>query len=265
MSRIGPTFTALQTAGRTAFMPYVVAGDPDLATTGRLIPALEEAGASLIELGVPFSDPLADGPTNQAAAERALRAGTTLPAILETVRAVRAETQIPLLLMGYYNPFLHYGLERFCREAADAGVDGLIIPDLQPDDAGELRPAAEAAGLDTVFLIAPTSPPERLALAGRETRGFVYAVSLTGVTGARDELAPALADFVAKAREHVQLPVCVGFGISTPAMARQVAAVADGVIVGSAIVKRIAAAAEEGRDPVPEVGAFVRSMTEALP
>lgn len=264
MSRIADVFARKKAEGRAAFMPYLMAGDPDLETTRRLIPALAEAGAGLIELGVPFSDPLADGPTIQEASVRALRNDTTLAGVLEVVRDVRQTCDIPICLMGYYNPFFQYGIERLCRDAADAGADGFIIPDLQPDDVGEIRPHAEAAGLDTVFLVAPTSTDKRLDLAAQESRGFVYAVSLTGVTGARDALPPDLTNFIARARKHVSLPIAVGFGIKNAAMARQVAAVADGVIVGSAVVKIIAEAATSGSDPVPPAAAFVRELADAV-
>lgn len=264
MSRISQTFAALKAENRTAFMPYLMAGDPDLDATRKLILAMAEAGADLIELGVPFSDPLADGPTNQLAAERALQSGTTLDGIFAMVRELRKDSQIPVCLMGYYNPFFHYGLEAFCRNAAEAGVDGLIIPDLQPDDVAEIRPHADAAGLDTVFLIAPTSTPERLACVSRESRGFVYAVSLTGVTGTRTELPPELGSFLELARKHIDLPIAVGFGISNAEMAKGVSAVADGVIVGSAIVKRIAESVEKNADPLPPVKAFVATLSEAM-
>lgn len=260
MGRIEDTFARCRAAGRAAFMPYLVAGDPDLETTARLLPAFAEAGADLIELGVPFSDPMADGSTNQRAAERALRSGTTLRGVLDMVKTIRPALSVPINLMGYYNPFFHYGLERFFRDAAEAGVDGLIVPDLQPDDAAEVRAYADAAGVATIFLIAPTSTPERLALVARESRGFVYAVSLSGVTGERTTLPPDLSTFVDRAASAISLPLAVGFGISTPAMARGVAAVADGVIVGSAIVKRIEAAVEGGADPVVAASSFVREM-----
>lgn len=263
MTRIEDTFARCREAGRAAFMPYLVAGDPDMEATARLIIAFAEAGADLIELGVPFSDPMADGPTNQRAAERALLSGTTLRGILEMVKSIRASVSIPINLMGYYNPFFHYGLERFFQDAADAGVDGLIVPDLQPDDAAEVRDLADAAGVATIFLIAPTSTPARLARVAQESRGFVYAVSLSGVTGERTSLPPDLTAFVDRAKATIPLPLAVGFGISTPAMAQGVADVADGVIVGSAIVKRIEAAVEAGRDPVSETVPFLQSMVEA--
>ncbi len=263
MSRIAETFTKLKEEDSAAFMPYLVAGDPDLATTLELLKGVSAAGADLIELGVPFSDPMADGPTNQLAAERALKSGTTMPKILDLVKEFRKTSQTPIMLMGYYNPFFHYGLDKFCKDAAEAGVDGLIIPDLQPDDAGELKPHAIPNGIDPVYLIAPTSTPERLALVAKESRGFVYAVSLTGVTGARSKLPPELNDFIDTARISIDLPLCVGFGIGDPTMAREVAKFADGVIVGSAVVKRIAQAAEEGKSPVESVSVFVREMADA--
>ncbi len=264
MSRNAEVFARLKAEGRAAFMPYVMAGDPNLEATARLLPALAEAGADLIELGVPFSDPMADGPTNQRAAERALKGGAKLGLILELVKKVRQKIATPINLMGYYNPFFNYGPEKFCRDAAAAGVDGLIIPDLQPDDAGELRPYADAAGLDTIFLIAPTSTPARLERVAREGRGFTYAVSLTGVTGARAELPADLGEFIARAREKISLPLAVGFGIGTPAQVAQVAALAQGVIVGSAIVKVMENEILAGRDPVAPTAAFVRELTAPL-
>lgn len=264
MERIAAAFDRARTEKRALFMPYLVAGDPDLETSKRLILALAEAGAGMIELGVPFSDPMADGPTNQLAAQRALASGTTLPGILAMVKELRADCDIPINLMGYLNPFYRYGLETLFHDAAEAGVDGFIIPDLQPDDVAEVRAHADATGVATVFLIAPTSTPERLALVARESRGFVYAVSLTGVTGERQGLPPDLADFVARAREHIKLPIAVGFGISAPETAQAVGAVADGVIVGSAIVRRVAEASAAGSDPVPPVRDFAASLVAAL-
>jgi tryptophan synthase alpha chain len=264
MNRIEETFRRLQTERKAAFMPYLVAGDPDLDTTRRLIVEMEKNGADLIELGIPFSDPMADGPTNQLAAMRALKNGATLAKTLEMLSALRQETQIPIMLMGYYNPFYHYGLEKFCLDAAAAGADGLIIPDLQPDAAGEIRDFADASGLATVFLIAPTSTDERLKLVGRESRGFVYAVSLTGVTGARSALPGELTAFIERARKLISLPIAVGFGIGTPEMAQAVGKIADGVIVGSAIVKIIQHSVEAGNDPVIQVGEMVAKMAAAV-
>jgi len=264
MSRIEESFARLKAEGRAAFMPFLAAGDPDLSTTRRLVAAMAGAGADLVEIGIPFSDPIADGPTIQQANERALAAGTKVRDVLGMVADLRREIEIPMLLMGSYNPVYIYGVEDFCRAAAQAGADGLILPDLPPDEAEELTGPAEAAGLDTVFLVAPTSTDERLRLAGRASRGFVYVVSLTGVTGERDRVAADLAEFLVRARQHIRLPLAVGFGISTPQMAREVGRQAEGVIIGSAIVKRIAAACEAGRDPVPDVEAFVREVAGAI-
>jgi tryptophan synthase alpha chain len=264
MSRIDETFARLREEGRAAFMPFVTAGDPDLGVTRRVLLAMARAGADLIEVGIPFSDSIADGPTIQQANLRALRAGTTLAGVLETVRSVRAETDVPLVLMGSYNPVFVHGVEAFCREAAAAGADGLIIPDLLVDDAEELVRPARAAGLDTIFLVAPTSTDARLRRVAAAASGFVYAVSLTGVTGERQELAADLNDFLDRVRAAVSLPVAVGFGISTPAMAAQAARHADGVIIGSAIVKRLAAAAAAGEDPAAAAAAFVGEVSGAL-
>jgi tryptophan synthase alpha chain len=238
MSRIAERFAERKAAGEAAFIPYLTCGDPSLARTAELVRALDRAGADVIELGVPFSDPLADGPTIQAASTRALAAGTTLAKILGLVRELRPEVRAALLLFTYANPVWRFGLERFCREAAAAGADGLLVPDLPPEEAAALLKPARAHDLDTVFLAAPTSTPERLALIAAASRGFVYAVSLTGVTGARRELPPDLAAFVRRVKRAANpLPVAVGFGISTPAQARTVARLADGVVVGSALVK----------------------------
>ncbi len=264
IERLEDAFARAKGERRAAFMPYLVGGDPDPEISRRLILAMAEAGADIVELGIPFSDPMADGPTNQLAAMRALKSGTTLAKVLELVRAVRRDSQIPINLMGYLNPFHRYGLERFCLDAAAAGADGLIIPDLQPDDAGEICPYADAAGLATVFLIAPTSTTSRLELVARAGSGFVYAVSLTGVTGERQALPEELESFLTRARGTIQRPLAVGFGISTPEMAQAVGRIADGVIVGSAIVRRIQEAVESGNDPVDAVAQFVASVTAAL-
>lgn len=261
--RIADVFRRARERNRAALMPYLVAGDPDLPTSKRLVRAFAAAGADLLELGVPFSDPMADGPTNQAACQRALRSGTTLPKILEAIRDLRQDLDLPILLMGYYNPFFAYGLERFFHDAREAGVDGVILPDLPPDDASEIRSYADATGIATVFLVAPTSTPQRLHRVATESRGFVYAVSLTGVTGERDRLPEDLEDFLRRLRRTISLPIAVGFGIGTPAMVKTVARLADGVIVGSAIVRRIGEAVEGGRDPVPEIEDFVAKLVQA--
>lgn len=219
-------------------MPYLPVGYPDLATSIDLIQALAATGADLIEVGVPFSDPLADGPTIQAAAQQALANGVTSSACLAAVRTLRGRgVQTPLLLMGYVNPILAYGVERYVADAADAGADGFIVPDLPPDEAAEMAAACAEYGLALIFLVAPTSPDKRLRLAAEHSKSFLYLVSVAGVTGERRELPPHLADFIARVRAHTDLPLAVGFGISTPEQAAAVAALCDGVVVGSALVR----------------------------
>ncbi len=237
MSRIGDTFARLGGSGEKALITFITAGDPDLATTARLIPLMAEAGADIIELGVPFSDPMADGPTIQKASERALTAGATMAGILAMVKEVRQTCQVPILLMGYYNPIFIYGVDRFCKDAVAAGVDGVLVVDLPPEESAELKDAADQAGLDVIFLLTPTSNASRIKAVNRLGRGFIYYVSVTGVTGARASLADSLSSTVAALRRQLRLPLAVGFGISTPEQAGEVAAVADGVVVGSAIVK----------------------------
>ena len=241
---------------RTAFMPYMVLGYPSRQASLDIVQTLVAAGADLLELGIPFSDPLADGPTIQAATQKSLENGTTLRDCLAMVRELRQlGIRTPALLMGYVNPMLAYGFERFVAEAAEAGVDGLIVPDLPPEEAGELEELCAAHGLAMVFLLAPTSTSERIKLAAEKSQGFIYLVSLTGVTGARSELPPGLVDFVARVRRHTDTPLAVGFGISTAAQAQTVAAVADGVIVGSALVKQAAEAPDRVRALASELRA----------
>lgn len=264
MSRIKDTFENLKENNKTAFMPFVTAGYPDLETTKDIILAMEKAGASLIELGLPFSDSIADGPTIQVASDKSIAAGTTTKGILAMLKELRKVSQIPVLLMGSYNMAVVYGLEDFCRDAEAAGADGVILPDILPDDADELIECSKKHNLDTVFLIAPNSTDERIKLVAEKSSGFIYAVSLTGVTGERDKLPEELSDFLARAEKYVKLPICVGFGISTPEMAKSVAAIAEGVIVGSAIVKRITKALDEGKCPAEEVGAFVADIAAVL-
>ena len=262
-SKIDRTFARLRQEGEKALIAYVMAGDPSLEVTEQLVVELEQAGADIIELGVPFSDPIADGPVIQQAAERALRSGTSLRAILSMVTGLRARTQIPLVLMAYYNSIHAFGPERFCQEAAQAGVDGLILPDMPPDEAGPLKGPAAAAGLQLIFLLAPTSTAERRTFVARQSQGFVYYVSLTGITGAK---LPNLADVsknVEKIRKVTNVPVAVGFGVATPEDAANVAAIADGVIVGSAIVKQIAAH-QQKPEMVKHVADFVRSLKNAM-
>lgn len=263
MSRIGNAFARLRKRGGRALIPYFTAGDPSLNVTRALLLEAARQGADLIELGVPFSDPLADGPVIQRASQRALAAGVTLPRVLDMVREVRAELDLPLVFLTYYNPLLAFGLKAFSRTASEAGVDGVIVADLPPEEADPLSAEARAAGLDLIHLVAPTSPPERIRLIARRSRGFIYAVSLTGVTGARAELPPDLAQYLRNLRAVTVKPICVGFGISTPEQAAAVADYADGIIVGSAIVRLVE---EHGRSDrlVEEVGRFIASLKRSL-
>jgi tryptophan synthase alpha chain len=240
MSRISETFARLRAADRIALMPYVTVGFPERESTLALIPALEAAGASLFELGMPFSDPLADGATIQRATQRAIENGVNLAYCLETVAALRAQgVQAPLLLMGYYNPLLRFGLERANSELAAAGGDGWIIPDMPPEEAAELQAAAQRHDLDLIMFVAPTTSEERIARIAARASGFIYVVSLTGVTGARQHIAANLSDVLARVRRHTDLPIVVGFGISTPEHIAEVARNADGAIVGSALISRL--------------------------
>jgi tryptophan synthase alpha chain len=261
LARIGAAFDTARAARRAALMPYFTLGFPDLPTSELVIRAIAEAGADLIELGVPFSDPLADGPTIQHSTHVALESGATLTRCLESVSRLRQSgiTQ-PLLFMGYYNPILAYGVERFVADATSVGADGFIVPDLPIEEAGALEAAAAAAGRALAYLLAPTSPPTRIAAVAGHSTGFTYLVSLTGVTGARDALPPGLAEFVAAVRSVARTPVAVGFGISTQAHARAVAQLADGVIVGSALINAVRA----GSDPQKSAAAFVAGLRAAL-
>jgi tryptophan synthase alpha chain len=263
MSRIADRFARLRRAGEKALVPFVTAGDPDLATTAELVIAMAEAGADAIELGVPFSDPIADGPTIQRASERALAGGTTLRRILALVKQLRPQVEIPLLLMGYANPFYALGPEGFAAEAAASGVDGVICPDLPPEEGADLYGALEKAGVDAVLLAAPTTTPKRLALLVERTRGFLYCVSLTGVTGARSAVAQGVETSVRAAKALRDIPVCVGFGVSTPAHAADIGRYADGVVVGGAVVDRIERA--KSRDAaVTDVARFVAELKAPL-
>ncbi len=261
--RLAERFAALRARGEKALIPFVTAGDPDLGVTEALLPALAAAGADAIELGVPWSDPVAEGPTIQRSSERALRAGTTLRRVLNLVKSVRPTLDVPLVLMGYANSFLTMGEQRFPEAACEAGVDGIITVDCPPEEEPGYFAALEACGVDGILLAAPTTRPERLAMLARRTRGFLYYVSLTGVTGARRELPPELEENLARIRAVSQVPVCVGFGISTPEQARHVARLADGVVVGSALVDRIAGAPSR-EAAVTEAASFVASLGAAL-
>ena len=258
MSRIGGTFEELARAGHRALIMYLTVGYPERASALELVPVIAEAGADIIELGVPFSDPLADGATVQRATQRALLNGVNVGYCLQTVRELRAAgIAVPILFMGYYNPMLQYGLERFCADAAEAGLDGLIVPDLPAEESPDLHAACQAHALDLIFLLAPTSTDERIRDVARLATGFIYCVSLTGITGARAELPQELPHFLARVRATTQTPLAVGFGISEPRHAQQVAEIADGVVIGSALLNIVERAAEHGAD---DVRAFVAAM-----
>jgi tryptophan synthase alpha chain len=263
MSRIGDRLAALRARGERALVPFVTAGDPDLGVTEALLPALAAAGADVVELGIPFSDPLADGPKIQRSSERALRSGTTLRRVLGMVKALRPKLDVPVVLMGYANSFLTMGARHFPEAAREAGVDGVITVDCPPEEEPEYFEALDACGVDAILLVAPTTRPERLAFLARRTRGFLYYVSLTGVTGARATLPPRLEENLARIRAVSNVPVCVGFGISTPEQAAHVARFADGVVVGSALVERMAAAASR-EAVVTEAASFVAALKAPL-
>ena len=238
-NRLDTTFARLREARQTAFIAYVAAGDPDFARSLEVIRALADSGADVIELGLPFSDPLADGIVNQLAAERALKAGMTTARALELIREFRRTHQTPVVLFTYLNPIFSYGFEAFHRDAAAAGADGILLLDLPPDEAALNPELATATGLKHIRLIAPTTPPARVKLLAESAAGFIYALSRSGVTGAHGAPSANIAALVASIKQHTAVPVCVGFGISTPQQAAMVAAAADGVIVGSAIVEQI--------------------------
>lgn len=240
MSRIDKSFARLKASGEKALVCFVTAGDPNLETTRQVVLELEKAGADIVELGVPFSDPIADGPSIQASSMRALESGTNVPKVLDLVREIRKESEIPLVLMTYYNLVEHYGLERFAKDAAEAGVDGMILSDLIPEEAVDWKPVADRAGLSTIFLLAPTSTEARIRKVANVASGFIYCVSRTGVTGAQSEMAQGVQDLVGRIRAGSDLPIAVGFGISKPEHVREVCGYADGAVVGSALVNLIA-------------------------
>ena len=238
-TRISERFNRLKRENRTAFIPYIMAGDPSLEKTRDVVLLFEECGADIVELGVPFSDPLADGPTIQRASERSLKKGTTLRKVISLVQDLRRTTQIPLVLMTYFNPVFKYGVESFIADAVHAGVDGVIIPDLPPDEAKEFISFSGKTGLDTIFLLAPTSTEDRVNKVAHASSGFIYYVSITGITGSSLLLDGSMEILLSNIRKHTGKPIAVGFGVSTPEEASAIAGMADGVIVGSAIVKRL--------------------------
>lgn len=263
MSRIEKKFAELKKRGEAALIPFITAGDPDLATTLKIMRALDAGGADCIELGIPFSDPTADGPTIQRSSERALKRPVSLPAIFRLLREFRKSSQLPVVLFGYYNPFFRFGLERFAGQAAAAGADGVLCVDLPPEESAELKRWTDAAGLDLIFLLSPMSGADRVDLVGRTSRGFVYYVSVTGVTGARRSFDGTLRAQVARVRRATTLPVGVGFGISTPEQAAWIAEFADAAVVGSALVERIEKT--KGSDKkAKRARAFVAQLKQAL-
>src|ERR1041385_2680896 len=263
MNRIVERFARLKREGKKGFVVYIGAGDPNLEATRQFGLAFDQAGVDVLELGVPFSDPLADGLVNQLAAQRGLGSGTTPPKVLETGAAIRKESQIPVLLYIYCNLAHRHGLERFIQDAARAGVDGLLVLDLPPEESGNYEARMRAAGLCNIYLVAPTTPDERIELIVKRAAGFVYYISREGVTGMQTKVADTIGAMTAKIRAHTDLPVAIGFGISNPEQAKFVARHAEAIVVGSAIVNQIA---EHGKSPelVKRVSAFVKSLGDAV-
>jgi tryptophan synthase alpha chain len=261
MSWISESFASARAEGRAAFIAYLTCGDPSVEATVSLARALERAGVDVLELGVPFSDPIADGPVLQRAAERSLAAGTDLPAVFTAASAIKRETSLALVLFSYLNPLLHRGVARTAREARQAGFDGALVTDLPPEESGYVRPTFREAGLDTIFLVSPTSGRSRMADAARLSSGFLYVVSRPGTTGERQGLPPDLAETARLARRAAgELPIAIGFGVSTQESARQAAALADGVVVGSALVRE---AERAGKDREAAVETLARSLVGA--
>jgi tryptophan synthase alpha chain len=263
MNRIVEKFAALKRGGKKGFIVYIGAGDPNLAATRELALAFDEAGVDILELGVPFSDPLADGLVNQLAAQRGLESKTTPPKLLETIVAIRKQSQIPIILYIYFNLIHKVGMEKFIRDAAKSGVDGLLVLDLPPEESDNYEALMKKAGLCHIYLVAPTTPEERMEFIVKRGSGFIYYISREGVTGMQSKVASNLASQVAKIRAHTDLPIAVGFGVSNPEQAKLVAKNADAVVVGSAVVNQIA---EHGKskDLVNRVGKFVKLLADAV-
>ncbi len=263
VNRIVQRFADLRARGRKGLVIYMGAGDPDLEATRQLALAFDHAGVDVLELGVPFSDPLADGMVNQLAAQRGLESGTTPPRLLETIAAIRRDSQVPIVLYIYFNLLHRVGIENFIRDAARSGVDGLLVLDLPPEESENYEALMASAGLCPIYLIAPTTPEDRIAIIAPRARGFIYYVSREGVTGMQAQISDTIGEMTAKIRAHSDLPIAVGFGISNPEQARTVAQHAEAIVVGSAVVNRIA---QLGRSPelVPQVSAFVASLSQAI-
>lgn len=256
MSKIEKVFTK---QGHTALIAYITTGYPSINAILKAVPVLAENGCDIIELGIPFSDPLADGVTIQNASYRALQNGITTNICLELAGVLRKKVDTPLVFMSYYNPIYHYGIDKFCKACSISGIDGLIIPDLPPEEGVEIEESSSNNGIDLIYLLAPTSNNERIKLGAEHSRGFIYLVSVTGVTGARSFLPSGLEDFINRVRKTTEKPLCVGFGISTPEQAAQVGRLADGVIVGSRIVQLL-----ESNDSFSRIGNFISELRHAL-
>ncbi|MBI5809575.1 MAG: tryptophan synthase subunit alpha [Deltaproteobacteria bacterium] len=264
--RIAKVFGRLMERGDKALITFITAGDPDIGATKRLVLLLERSGADIIELGIPFSDPMADGPTIQASSERAVKNGTTLSVVLNLVRDIRKKSGIPVVLFGYYNPIFSYGLKKFARDAKAAGVDGVLVVDLPPEEDGELKSELDREGVDLILLLTPTSDDRRMRLVASKANGFIYFVSVTGVTGARKNLPTHIPGYIKEIRKYTRLPVAVGFGISTPHQAKEAAAYADAVVVGSALVNVIArdGASRDRAGLLKDAAMFVSSLKKGM-
>lgn len=260
MNRIDKALSELKSKGKKAFIPFITAGDPTLDNTKSLIKTLESVGADIIELGIPFSDPIADGPSIQRASLRSLEHNTSLKDVINMVAEIRKDTQIPIVLMGYYNPIFKYGVAKFAKDATESGVDGVIVADLPPDESAELTESAKEHNLATIFLVAPTSTPDRVKLIAESSTGYIYCVSTTGVTGARTTVSDMLEPTLELIKKYTDKPIAVGFGVSTPEQASEIAKVADGVIIGSAIVNLI----EEHKDDPSELLLSVKDFASKL-
>ncbi|MDD4923523.1 MAG: tryptophan synthase subunit alpha [Dehalococcoidales bacterium] len=256
MNRIDAVFNK---KGHKALIAYVTVGYPSIEATMKIVPLLADSCCDIIELGIPFSDPMADGATIQHASYCALQNGITPKKCLDMVKELRKKTDVPLVFMTYYNPVYNYGLDKFCKDSIASGIDGLIIPDLTPDEGGELEYITGKQGMDLIYLLSPTSTKERIELVARKSRGFIYMVSLTGVTGTRDNMKLDIDNFIADVRKATANPLCVGFGISTPEQARQVSRLADGVIIGSQIIKLM-----EKDDDFASVGKFIKKTRQTM-
>ncbi len=263
MSRIKDRWVSLRRHEKKGLVAFITAGDPSLLITRKLIQSLEDSGVDIIELGVPFSDPMADGPVIQRASERALKKKVGLSQILELVKDVRQFSQIPILLMGYYNPLFCYGLKKFARDASAAGVDGVLVVDLPPEESGDLDKALQQQDMDLIYLLSPTSDDTRIRKIAERGRGFIYFVSITGVTGGQLQSEKDIRKTIAKIRKHSKLPIAIGFGINSPETARQMSRLADGVVVGSSIVQRIEDHIDASDMP-EKVGTFVAQLRKAL-